>query len=227
VEAILVSDRPLLLDLFCGAGGAGMGYHRAGFDVVGIDIDPQPHYPFAFRQANALDPALWLDATGGRYPDAIHASPPCQRFSKSVSRKHRERHPDLIEPTRELLVASGVPWVIENVPRAPLRDPITLCGSSFDLEVRRHRRFEMSDPPLFVPQCRHFAYEPKYAPAWNRTELLRFRPISGGWTGASDDLEGDKRGMGIDWDVTRHELSESIPPAYTEWIGRVMLGLDY
>ena len=207
-------SKPRLLDLFCGAGGAAMGYHRAGFEVAGVDLNPQPHYPFEFHQGDAM---TWpLEGF-----DAIHASPPCQRFSKSVSKKHRERHPDLIGPTRERLIASGVPWIIENVPRAPLIDPITLCGSSFGLEVRRHRLFEMSDAPLWVPSCRHEDYLPRFTPAWNRTTLLRFRPISGGW--GAPDLEADRAGMGIDWPMTTHELSESIPPAYTEWIGTQLL----
>jgi len=203
--------RPRLLDLFCGAGGAGMGYHRAGFDVVGVDIDPQPHYPFEFHQADATT----FDLSGF---DAIHASPPCQRFSKSVSRTNRKRHPDYIGAIRFRLAMSGVPFVIENVPRAPLRDPIVLCGSSFGLDVRRHRLFESSEDLEGRP-CRHEDYEPRFAPAWNRTNLLRFRPISGGWT-SDNDLELDRAAMGVDWPMTGHELSESIPPAYTEWIGR-------
>jgi DNA (cytosine-5)-methyltransferase 1 len=210
--------RPRLLDLFCGAGGAAVGYHRAGFDVVGVDINPQPHYPFTFWNADALG----LADSVYRSFDAIHASPPCQRFSKSVSKANRLRHPDYIGLTRELLMASGLPWVIENTPRAPLVNPITLCGSSFGLEVRRHRIFEMSDPPILVPPCRHEQYEPKYAPAWNRTNLLRFRPISGGWTGEQDLIQ-DRAGMGVDWEMTSRELSESIPPAYTEWIGRQLI----
>jgi DNA (cytosine-5)-methyltransferase 1 len=138
-----------------------------------------------------------------------------------VTKAHRLRHPDLIAPTRGRLKASGVPWVIENVPRAPLLDPITLCGTMFDLEVKRHRRFEMSDAPALVPWCRHHAYEPRFVPAWNRSTLLKFRPISGGW--GAPDLDADRAGMGIDWEMTAHELSESIPPAYTEWIGQHLI----
>ena len=139
--------RPRLLDLFCGAGGAAMGYHRAGFDVVGVDINPQPHYPFAFHQADALE-----------YPlagfDAIHASPPCQRFSTMTQRWARSSsRPGPDEPTRSRLRESMLPYVIENVAGAPLVGPIRLCGSSFGLPVRRHRLFEMSSPPLLVPPC--------------------------------------------------------------------------
>ena len=141
--------RPRLLDLFCGAGGAAMGYHRAGFEVVGVDINPQPRYPFEFHQADALE-----------YPlagfDAIHASPPCQRFSTMTKRWARSSsHSDLIEPTRSRLRESMLPYVIENVAGAPLVGPIRLCGSSFGLPVRRHRLFEMSSPPLLVPPCQH------------------------------------------------------------------------
>lgn len=204
-------SRPILLDLFCGAGGAAWGYHLAGFDVVGVDIKPQPNYPFRFVQADAMSYSL----VG---IDAIHASPPCQRWSKSVSKKHRAGHPDFLSGTRERLVETGLPYVIENVPGAPLHDPLILCGSMFGLDVRRHRLFESNVELGDPPPCRHYEYEPRFAPAWNRTTLLRFRPISGGWTG-DNDHELDKAAMGVTWDVTPRELQESIPPAYTEWIG--------
>jgi DNA (cytosine-5)-methyltransferase 1 len=210
--------KPRLLDLFCGAGGAAVGYQRAGFEVVGVDIKPQKHYPFEFHQADALE---YLAAHGREF-DAIHASPPCQKFSKSVSKANRAKRPDYVGPTRDLLMALGLPWVIENVPGAPLRNPITLCGSSFGLDVRRHRRFEMSAPPILVPPCRHGEYRPRFLPAFSRTTLLRFRPISGGWTG-EQDLDGDRAGMGIEWPMSADELSEAIPPAYTEWIGKQLL----
>lgn len=204
-----------ILDLFCGAGGAGAGYARAGWEVVGVDIDPQPRYPFPFHRADAL--TFPLDGF-----DAVHASPPCQRFSKSVSKRHRQNHPDLIGPIRERLLASGLPFVIENVPRAPLHDPIVLCGTMFRLDVKRHRLFEIHGwTPPEPPPCRHADYEPRFAPAWNRTTPLRFRPISGGWTG-DDDLEADKAAMGVDWTVNQHELSEAIPPAYTAFLGAAL-----
>ena len=116
--------RPRLLDLFCGAGGATMGYHRAGFDVVGVDIAPQPNYPFNFVQDDSSHPAGRCAAA--LVPDwgiaAIHASPPCQSYTRSGGRVARDgRHPDLLGPTRELLEATGLPWVIENVPGAPMR----------------------------------------------------------------------------------------------------------
>src|SRR4051794_16680153 len=121
---------PRLLDLFCGAGGCSVGYHRAGFDVVGIDIAPQPHYPFEFIQADALTA---LDLFGMRIGDfdAVHASPPCQSYSVSCNYRpeNRTKYPDLVAPTRELLYEIGLPYVIENVPGAPLHSPIMLCGS--------------------------------------------------------------------------------------------------
>lgn len=222
-------SRPLLLDLYCGAGGAGVGYSRAGFDVVGVDIGRQPRYPFPFHQADALDPSAWLEATHGRLPDAIHASPPCQHYSQAVKIAKRDDHPDLIAATRELLRASGVPYVIENVVRAPLLDAITLCGSSFGLPIRRHRRFESSVFLMSRP-CAHndVAYPRQYPPAWNRETPLRVLSISGGYQNrrhlGDEHLEMHKAAMGVDWPMTLPELSESIPPAYTEWIGRQLLG---
>ncbi len=211
--------KPRLLDLFCGAGGAAMGYSRAGFEVVGVDIDPQPHYSFEFHQANAL--TFPLEGF-----DAIHASPPCQAYSKAVKQVNRPGHPQLLEPTRELLMTSGRPWVIENVPGAPLRSPITLCGSGFGLPIRRHRLFESSEFLMAVP-CAHEAYPAIYPPAWNRTTPLRVLSISGGYQTrkqiGEDFMAQHKAAMGIDWDIAYDELSYAIPPAYTEWIGRQLL----
>lgn len=203
-----------LLDLFCGAGGAAMGYRRAGFDeIVGVDIKAQPRYPFEFIKADAT--TYPLDGF-----DAIHASPPCQRFSKSVSKRNREKHPDHIAITRERLIASGVPYVIENVPGAPLIDPITLCGTAFGRPLRRHRFFE-SNVKLVGVQCAHENFPPRFPPAWNRKTPLRFVQPSGGWTaGVHKDVMHDA--MGIDW-MKPGELSESIPPYYTKFIGRQIL----
>lgn len=129
--------RPKLLDLFCGAGGAAMGYHRAGFEVVGVDIKPQPRYPFAFVQGDVLKPPVDTSAF-----DVIHASPPCQGYSTQTA--DPSRHPRLIERVREMLVATGLQYVVENVEgaRRAMRDPVRLCGSSFGLDLRRHRHFE-------------------------------------------------------------------------------------
>src|ERR1035437_665181 len=128
--------KPRLLDLFCCAGGAAMGYHRAGFEVVGVDIKPQPHYPFEFHQGDALT-----------YPlegfDAYHASPPCQRFSAMQMIHHnQEVWPDLVDPIRQRLIATRKPYVIENVPATPLRVDLMLCGTMFGLRMPRHRIFE-------------------------------------------------------------------------------------
>ncbi len=196
-----------------------MGYDRAGFDVVGIDIEPMPRYPFAFRQGDAMNPSDWLEATNGREPDAIHASPPCQRYavSTAVWDGLAEPHPDLVEPTRSLLRASGVPYVIENVPGAPLLDPLMLCGTMFDgLRVYRHRIFETS-PPMFWPPW-HNAHE-ETAVAVGRTAA------PGSWmtvAGHFASLAVAREAMGIDW-MSRAELAEAIPPAYTEWLGRRLM----
>lgn len=199
-----MSARPRLLDLFCGAGGCSMGYHRAGFEVVGVDVKAQPRYPFTFHQADAL--TFPLDGF-----DAIHASPPCQAYIRSGTvAKHR--HPRLLEPVRERLVSSGLPYVIENVPGAPMRSDVILCGSMFGLAVRRHRWFETNVPMSpFTLSCDHS------------------RPVTGvygnphGKRGAAagmlpSDLKTWSRAMGIDW-MTAREIALAIPPAYTEFIG--------
>jgi DNA (cytosine-5)-methyltransferase 1 len=202
-------SRPRLLDLFCGAGGAGMGYHRAGFDVVGVDINPQPHYPFEFHQADAL--TFPLDGF-----DAIHASPPCQVFvtrGRTQRRADRAPHLDLVPQTRARLEPSGVPWVMENVATSSLRRDLVLCGSMFGLKVRRHRHFES---PFVVPWtlvCNHTGrifgvYGHGAGPRRERTDWGTVAD----WRGA----------MGIDW-MTRDEITQAIPPAYTEWIGAQLL----
>jgi DNA (cytosine-5)-methyltransferase 1 len=209
--------RPRLLDLFCGAGGAAMGYHRAGFDVVGVDINPQPHYPFEFIQADAMEVFRY---TVGRTFDAIHASPPCQHYSTAT--RDASLHPDLYALTRDMLAAAAVPYVIENVIGAPYSHGIVLCGAAFGLEadgewLRRHRNFEASWM-LWQPEHPH------------RTDR---RPITiTGQAYVSETREYGhsrqttfpiaQRLMGIDW-MTRDEMKEAIPPAYTEWIGRQLI----
>ncbi len=204
------ASRPRLLDLFCGAGGAAVGYHRAGFDVVGVDIKPQPHYPFEFIQANALDYLRGVNAVGGGTFAAIHASPPCQAFT-TARVIHGNEHPDLLTPTRELLQATELPWVIENVPGAPMRIDLVLCGTAFpELRVRRHRWFEFSDPsiaPALVHCCNH-----------SRKTV----PVFGHGGHIYHGVEDWKESMGIDW-MNRDELSQAIPPAYTELIGHQLL----
>src|SRR5690606_11269994 len=140
--------RPRLLDTYSCGGGAGYGYHLAGFDVVGVDIDPQPNYPFEFIQASALD--VLADREFVSQFDAIHASPPCQAYTP-LNAYNKKDYPDLVDETRELLEASGLPYVIENVPPAPLRDPAILCGKTLGLPMYRHRAFE-TNFPLPVPE---------------------------------------------------------------------------
>jgi DNA (cytosine-5)-methyltransferase 1 len=208
-------NKPRLLDLFCGAGGAATGYHRAGWDVFGVDCKPQPHYPFEFIQTEARDFLVGY----GHHFDAIHASPPCQSFTAYRRRGAGvgDSYLDLIAETRELLQASGKPWVIENVPGAPLRDSVTLCGSSFGLDVRRHRLFE-SNMPLTGSKCDHSAQTPRFSPATNRVNLRSTVEV-GVWR---IPLSVQRAAMGIDW-MTLRELSEAVPPAYTEWIGAQIL----
>ena len=154
--------KPRLLDLFCGAGGAAMGYHRAGFEVVGVDNRPQPNYPFEFWQRDAL---LVLRTCDPFDFDAIHASPPCQAFTAYQRTCNVGDYPDLIAPVRELLKATGLPYVIENVHGAPLLESVVLCGSQFDLDVQRHRLFE-TNWPLDAPWqgCRHKLWAPDRFP---------------------------------------------------------------
>jgi DNA (cytosine-5)-methyltransferase 1 len=207
-----------LLDLFCKAGGCTKGYQRAGFYVVGVDIDPQPNYcGDEFYRADAVSVLRGFAPLGfvGSF-DVIHASPPCQAYIRSGNVARDGRHPDLLGPVRELLTATGLPYVIENVPGAPMRPDLILCGSMFGLEVRRHRWFESNaNLSPFVPPCDHS------------------RPVAGvyghphGAGGAADGmLPGDlatwSRAMGIDW-MTAPELAAAIPPAYCELIGSRLL----
>lgn len=227
-----MNKKPRLLDLFCGAGGASVGYNRAGFEVVGVDIKPQPRYPFEFHQADALE-----------YPlegfDCYHASPPCQRYcDNNISRD--TDHPDLIEPTRQRLIATGQVFVMENVQLAPLNAGLMLCGTMFGLRVIRHRYFEFNPgmPPPFPPYtCNH----------WGKTSTGEFAAVYGRGGKGRRYIDFDEDGklvrkrigrapgptgrelflfqcdcMGIDWMKTTKELTESIPPAYTEFIGKYL-----
>ena len=206
-----------LLDLFCGAGGAGEGYRRAGFEVVGVDIAPQPNYPFKFHQGDALD---FIAENAGRF-DAIHASPPCQRYSTATG-AGRNKHPDLVDPTRRALAATGLPWVIENVPQAPLVAPVLLCGSAFGLKVRRHRHFE-ANWPLRGAECHHSEQgRPVGVYGQHPDRRQYFRPDGTQRGTKATSLAHGRRAMGVQW-MTWPELAESIPPAYTEHIGRQLL----
>ena len=222
-------SKPRLLDLFCGAGGAAVGYHRAGFDVVGVDIEPQPHYPFEFWQMDALE---FCEDTGEWDFDAIHASPPCPRYSvlRHANITKGSDHPDLVGRTRELLQASGLPWVMENVPGAPMSATIVLCGSMFELgsgerQLRRHRLFE-SNIMLMQPQCAHkgeaigvYGGRPTGRYTFENGIRKGLKGRRGGYQGRMDER---REAMGIDW-MPSKELNNAIPPAYTEFIGAQLL----
>lgn len=202
-----------LLDLFCGAGGASMGYHRAGFDVTGVDIANEKRYPFTFIRTDVREVLEDLDFL--RTFDVIAASPPCQTHSRTQHLRNAQGKStskiDLIPETRSALIASGRPYVIENVPGAPLRDPVTLCGSSFGLLVRRHRLFE-SNVQLRPLPCDHKNQgRPVGIYGSMRDEIPK-----GGKT--ADSIEQARDAMGIDW-MLWGDLVEAIPPAYTQHIG--------
>lgn len=210
-------SKPLLLDLFCGAGGAAAGYDQAGFKVVGVDIVAQPRYPFEFHQADALE--FPLDGF-----DVIHASPPCQRFSRyRRGMGTNEGFPDFINDVRERLKESGAKhYVIENVPGSPLRANIMLCGSSFDLDVRRHRIFETTFRAK-SPPCRHEIHTPQFPKAKVRENLRRTVEVGSGRV----PMWQQNAAMEIYW-MTRTEICQAIPPAYTRWLGeRILEVMDH
>jgi DNA (cytosine-5)-methyltransferase 1 len=210
--------------LFCCAGGAGTGYHRAGFEVLGVDLNPQPNYPFEFHQGDAL---AFLAKHWEEF-DAVHASPPCQASSaltkgtnKSTGWGEGERHVDLIPATRAFLNATGLPYVIENVQGSDLRRDMTLCGEMFGLRVLRHRYFELSGfeftPPKHIPHRGRVAgyrhgewFEGPYFAVYG----------DGGGKGTVQQWQD---AMGIHWTDVRKEIAEAIPPAYTEFIGRQLM----
>lgn len=214
-------DGVKILDLFCGAGGAAMGLHRAGFEIVGVDINPQPNYPFEFIQADVLE----IDLDGY---DAYWSSPPCQCYSFAARRWRNNgiNYPDLIKRTRKRLLDSGKPFIIENVVGAPLRKDLILCGEMFGLNVIRHRIFEFSH--FRVPQPKHK----------NHKGLVRdgyYVTVAG--HGGNDSkhnychlnclpsktskLKVWQHAMGIDW-MTKQELTQAVPPAYSEYIGEYL-----
>ncbi len=215
-------SRPLLLDLFCGAGGASMGYFRAGFDVVGVDIYPQPDYPFTFICADALS-GLWYSPYTA---DAYHASPPCQRFSDLAHRNgNADEWPDMIPDVRRELVRTGRPYVIENVEGAPLIDPVTLCGTMFvETSVIRHRLFETNwdlQAPDHPSHPLVFTYDKRKAHYGQLDQDTSYVQVTGG---GNATVANKRRAMGMPWAHTRG-LNEAIPPAYTEHIGRQLI--DY
>jgi DNA (cytosine-5)-methyltransferase 1 len=215
--------RPRALDLFCAAGGVSAGLHRAGFDVTGVDIAPQPHYPFPFVQADALH---YVAEHAHRF-HVIAASPPCFVHSDLAAvLPAGHGHVDLIPATRTALQATGLPYVIENVEGAPLHDPLVLCGSMFGLgaqcgdgwrELRRHRLFE-SDVALTAPgPCRHVH------PVISAHGGGPTRRAPGCGRGGYQGLVAERRAaMGIEW-MTRAEMNLAIPPAYAEHVGAQLL----
>jgi len=212
--------KPLLLDLFCCAGGAGVGYQRAGFEVVGVDIVPRPNNPLPFIQADALR----LDPKFIALFDAIHASPPCQSYSDLAKRNgNGDQWPRLIEPVRELLITSGLPYVIENVEGAPLISPVVLCGTMFPgLRVLRHRLFEANFEITVPPHKRHpkvHTFDKRKSHFGKTNEWTDFVQVTGG---GNCSLAAAREAMGIDW-MTKGEINEAIPPAYTEFIGKQLL----
>lgn len=227
-----------LLDLFCGAGGAGSGYHRAGFEVVGVDVKLQLRYPFEFIQADCLtlDPAFIAGF------EAIHASPPCQAHTSLRKMWNAKEHADLIPQTRALLEASGNPWVMENVPGAPLVAPFKLCGTMFGLqtpcgaELRRHRFFEANWFIGLQPECRHGLGAVASVFGGKIRDRCRTITITGNTPQMNVErnrvrqtftVDDARAAMGIDW-MTMAGLSQAIPPAYTQFIGeRLRVLLDH
>jgi DNA (cytosine-5)-methyltransferase 1 len=211
-------NRPRLLDLFCGVGGAGWGYHLAGFEVIGVDLYFQKRYPFEFIQGDAFEvaPKIWEAF------DAIHASPPCLAYADEGHR-YRTNHPDLIPQTREMLIEFGLPWVIENVDTAPLRNPMMLCGTMFPgVRVIRHRMFEssiyMEGPPHRGKHPPVFSYDKRRAPN-GTNEWDDYVTVTGG---GNCGIDAARDAMGIRW-ATIRELNQAIPPAYTQYVGERLL----
>lgn len=216
-----------LLDLFCGAGGAGEGYARAGFTVLGVDIAPQPRYPHQFAQTDALEYlATLIDADLVQTFDVIHASPPCQAHS-DLQKQSKIEYTDYIGPLRELLIESGLPYVIENVDGAPLIDPIVLCGADNtlfpSLRVIRHRLFE-SNVPLVGSVCPRphphvFTYDKRKSHFGQLDQDTAYVQVTGG---GNCRVRNKRDSMGTYW-MTGEECNEAIPPDYTEYIGRQLL----
>jgi len=216
--AVGISDL-LAADLFCGAGGAGTGLHRAGFRVTGWDNRPQPRYPFKFRLGDALE----ADLSGFAF---VWASPPCQRYTRMnrgllAAQGVAREYPDLVAVTRQKLKEWGGPYIIENVEGSPLENPTMLCGSAFGLRVQRHRLFE-SNILLLGHECSHgqWSYD---LPSLHRLQgKSRVVGCYGNGRGAGDNLKAWREAMGIDW-MTRKELAQAIPPDYSEFLARQVL----
>lgn len=220
-----MNNRPLLLDLFCGAGGASVGYYRAGFDVIGIDLHPMPSYPYDFIQANALE---FLDDLIKSGPvdavTAFHASPPCQLFTPLAALPNASNNAEnLIEPTRKRLRKLGKPYVLENVVQAPLISPVMLCGQSFGLKLYRHRNFETDWLLPAMPHEKHreLCMKAGYLPTAERPYMSihgRNGYNSKAWVSKAAEY------MGMPWaSDDLNGVCEAIPPAYTEYIGKHLM----
>ncbi len=211
---------PRILDLFCCAGGAAAGYDAAGFDVHGVDIAEQPHFPYSMTVADVMTlPRSYL-----REFDAIHASPPCQAYSDLAHRNgNADSWPRLIEPVREMLEATGRPYVIENVEGAPLRNYVVLCGTMFpSLRVIRHRLFEANFPipePAHMPHPLCHTLDKRKAHYGKTNEWIDYVSVNGG---GNCSIAAARDAMGIPW-MTKKEINEAIPPAYTEYVGTLLM----
>ena len=200
-----------LLDLFCGAGGAGEGYALSGFDVTGVDIHPQPNNPHRFIQSDAL---TYLVKYGHQY-DVIHASPPCQRYSVTSNMHPNKTYPDLIAPVRELLNKLEKPWIMENVPGAPMENYIVLDGTMFNLRVIRRRYFESNIMLLARSPGKRKGYTSGKGKSYSSFDDGYYVTVAGNNYRYRDGCIA----MGINW-MTQTELSQAIPPAYTKYIGQ-------
>lgn len=206
-----------VLDLFCNAGGAATGYARAGFEVIGVDINPQPNYPFQFVQGDALECTQFTFAGF----DLIHASPPCQHgaaITKGTNKRLQDSYPNLYPPTAAMLERCGVPYVIENTYARP---DVVLCGEMFDLGVLRHRKIELGNWSTAKPEHpKHRGYV-----RGHRHGVVREGPYVAvyGKGGGKATVPEAQKAMGIDWTDRHEELVEMLPPAYTQWIGERFL----
>ncbi len=205
--------KPKVLDLFCGAGGAAMGYHNAGYEIEGVDIEYQKNYPFKFHALDALDA---LDAGSHKY-DLIHASPPCQKWARQTLKKNKKKLHNLIDIIRPKLIKTGIDYVIENIEGSPLNPyTIKLCWIMYDMKIFRHRLFECS---FWIEQPHHISHRGK-------SLGNGYYCVVGNPNKRNGSLKKWKDAMGINW-MTRSELVESVPPKYTEYIGKKYLEYYY